>query len=312
MQEEQDAERDGPDFQLSGNQKENQVEQDGKKDDPGSQLLDYFSEVVSPFNTRKLTRSSDLPMAFQGIANFLVQNAPVESLFAIGLCWGLPIAGMPDVLTWTTAGEDLRPRSSPPIFPSWSWFAWEGAVQGEKKGISPQFQDTLRERGRPVPACKWDIVDIHTLSTPPSPDWSPNAESGRYIRIAAEQCVLEGWNHSLIGQVHGERFIWKEGFPLRNQGDRMTTWIFPDQPAEFTSRKVGNVELLAISEYTARLGTSRRYTFVKALWIERDKPRLGSRGQHVTVHRRGVAMVERELWDRHAVKNARHQILMLG
>ena len=42
-------------------------------------------------------------MAFQGIANFLVQNAPAESLFANGLYLRLPIAGMSDVLTWTTA-----------------------------------------------------------------------------------------------------------------------------------------------------------------------------------------------------------------
>jgi hypothetical protein len=307
-QKKKDAERGDTDFQLPETQEEKQVEQLG----PSSQLLGYFSEVVSPFNTRKLTSSSDLPMAFRGIANFLAQNAPAESLFANGLCWGLPIAGMPDVLTWTAAGEDLRPRSSPPIFPSWSWFEWEGAVQGEKKRLAKDHFQTFNSRGRPSPACEWDIGNIHATSALPSLTWSSDAENGRYIRIVAETRVFNNWSHIIGGQVFKETFVWSEGFPLKNHdGTKILAMLFPDQLVEFASRNVAAVELLAVSEFTARLGDSPTLTFVKALWIERDEPRPECQAGHVTVHRRGVAIVERELWDEEVVKNTERKVLML-
>jgi hypothetical protein len=63
------------------------------------QLQNYFSDIVRHYNTRNFTHPSDLPGAFEGIAYFLVQNTPPASLFAQGLCWGLPVAHILHALT---------------------------------------------------------------------------------------------------------------------------------------------------------------------------------------------------------------------
>lgn len=261
--------------------KHDEGQQKSDSNDLDEQLRAYFSDVVRLYNTRALTHTSDVPRAFQGIANYLVQNAPASSLFARGLSWGLPVAHMPHALTWCSSGEDLRPRDPSLGFPSWSWFAWEGDVS-----VDPVLPELELVAGF-VPICKWDMVE--DLSTPgsPSSSISPNAEGGGFVRLTTERCVLR----------------------LDYMGNGAVSL---DQPEEFGRKSESPQEFLAISELVAafRGGSPRKY--VKALLIVRQEPRSATYGQHSIVYRRGVAILEREVWDRRVVKSWRPEVLMLA
>ena len=74
----------------------------------------YLSKVVTPFNTRNFTFSSDLPRAFEGAAQYLFKNTTRGRLFDQGACLGLPLACMPHALTWYS-DENLRSREPAPL-----------------------------------------------------------------------------------------------------------------------------------------------------------------------------------------------------
>ncbi|KAK1834041.1 heterokaryon incompatibility protein-domain-containing protein [Podospora conica] len=107
---------------------------------PFKDLEHYFQGLVKHYNTRSFTDASDLPRAFEGIAQALTQNATPGSLFSQGLCWGLPVANLCQALTWCAGEPSLRPRNQALGFPSWSWMAWEGSINAQ---AVPQWLDIL-------------------------------------------------------------------------------------------------------------------------------------------------------------------------
>ncbi|KAK1834040.1 heterokaryon incompatibility protein-domain-containing protein, partial [Podospora conica] len=99
--------------------------------DPFALFAELTHTIISPYNSRSFTHTSDLPRAFAGIAQALTQTAAPRTPFRQGFCWGLPVAHLPYALTWCAAEENLRPRDRALGFPSWSWMAWEGSVSSE-------------------------------------------------------------------------------------------------------------------------------------------------------------------------------------
>lgn len=267
----------------------------------------YLSSVVSPYNTRNLTHPSDLVRAFEGIAHFLVHDAAPGSLFAQGLCWGLPVAHLPYALTWTTMQEPLRLRDPDLGFPSWSWFAWEGGVMAHGKRDAGL---TLYRKlaGRYVPMCECTLVDRRL--TPASPSALPfvDSQGGKRIRIVAQKSIfdVEGLNMEpsrnafIFRSMNGSVALYPD------QIDRM--WAPRRRWNDSRVPDFSSLELVGISEFVADSGDA---AWVEALWVVQHNVDSADTDQHGAVYRRGVAVVERKVWNKACLNRGERFTVML-
>ncbi|KFA60137.1 hypothetical protein S40285_09600 [Stachybotrys chlorohalonatus IBT 40285] len=96
-----------------------------------------YRVTVENFTSRDITKKCDILNAFRGI------EAKMEPIFRSSFLYGLPQSELDYCLMWEPVGEIRRrvcpdtdcknlgcpsPNSLEPIFPSWSWAGWEGAV----------------------------------------------------------------------------------------------------------------------------------------------------------------------------------------
>ncbi|KAK3304224.1 heterokaryon incompatibility protein-domain-containing protein [Chaetomium strumarium] len=103
----------------------------------GSINTETYRRTVENFTSRDITKKCDILNAFRGI------EARMEPIFRSGFLYGLPQSELDYGLMWEPVGEIKRrvcrdvdcknlgcpsPNSLDPIFPSWSWAGWEGAV----------------------------------------------------------------------------------------------------------------------------------------------------------------------------------------
>ncbi|KAK5993738.1 hypothetical protein PT974_07175 [Cladobotryum mycophilum] len=89
--------------------------------------LDTFSNtmlytgLLSDYTSRQMTNEGDSLNAFLGVL-----SAFERRLFTTGFICGLPLQSHPESLAWIH-GRQVTPKRRP-LFPSWSWAGWQGAV----------------------------------------------------------------------------------------------------------------------------------------------------------------------------------------
>lgn len=250
------------------------------------QLEAFLEKIVSNINIRNFSYESDLPLAFDGIAFYLAQTASPKTLFSKGLSWGLPLAHFLYSLTWSTDGEDLRPRGSESQFPSWSWFSWEGAITATRESHHSAFGFSQLSIAKPI--CDYSFIENPRVSMDLQP--TSKDQGGRYVRIVGEKFVSKSTKWHL--DAYGFYFI-DDVWPFRYG------ILYPDQLVDFGEEQ--SIELLGITifEGVSDDKTMKTITFVKALWIARGKG--GSASLPDLYYRRGVAIIQQELWDRHTI-----------
>jgi len=292
------------------------------------QLYDYIKEAVNPFNARSFTNSSDVPHAFEGIAHFLTHNAAPGTLFADGIIWGLPIARLPQSLTWI-GGEDLRPRDTSLEYPSWSWFSWEGEITplpwlAHSHILSHVALRYMSNRDEFLtnytPICTFDIIDSGSLLVMPSmqPNQSPTEpfeEPGTaLVRLSAEICVLEseGW-------MEAPGRLYKLDPSSRFRG---RTVLIPDLASDMRSytMSTSTLELVGISECEEKAAnyfegremfSASTASIVRALWVVRCGPGSSNVPRDGYFKRHGVAIVDRNVWDKHRLYGGKRVITLL-
>lgn len=299
-----------------------------------NQFVAYIDEAVAPFNTRNFTHQSDVVPAFEGIANFLEQGSNLRgSIYSGGLCWGLPLAYFPQALTWTTKGEDLRPRDPSLGFPTWSWFAWEGSVAADKlffpaespiSFIIPDSEyESKIEWGFTLST--WD----RSSSSDPAAAATAAAPGGRHcprgIRLVAPRSVVRPEDGRLYrGTSTGWPFHW-----ISRDVSRPAI-LLADRPSELgvDYYATSQVQLVFIAKFEAAVGFSSgdpvlSARFVKALWVTRLDPSpaveeelpgradCGGGGKYLRVRRLGVAIVHYSLWDRYAEPGGQRLVTIL-
>ena len=279
------------------------------------QFATFVEEAVQPLNTRRFTDTVDLPPAFEGIAHFLSQDSPPDSIYFKGFCWGLPLAHFPYALTWTTDGEDLRPRDRTLGFPSWSWLAWEGKVAGDKPSLPADAPFTgiswIGEAQPEQAICEWEIA-----LGPVSERAASSFHGGypRQIRLVAQYCVACPTSQATLVSVTSS----DRPFHWISMDKHHPAWLLANRPSELRvtdGLNVGNMELVGISEFEAlisrfeeRFGSSKKYknpsraSFIKALWvvrldIESSSDGAENRSTEPCFRRLGVAIVEKGLWN---------------
>jgi hypothetical protein len=287
----------------------------------------YCTAIVSPYNRRNFTRASDLPRAFEGLAQALTQNAAPGSLFSQGLCWGLPVAYLPNALTWCPAEEHLRPRDQALGFPSWSWMAWEGTIRSYRALYG---RVEFKPKVKLVPMCEWDIVYPSSESTPRhSSLQSPNYDQRTTIRVTGEMCTVDVG--SWIYREPEPRWRLQTGYWQATLGTPRAAFIpshlvalFPDQVDGILNHSVKSVDLLGISKFEAsyrgfsppngrQVHDSESSTYVKALWVIRsDEASVVGGGSTVPrFQRRGVAIVSMKGWRRGRQKGGKRLKVLL-
>lgn len=257
----------------------------GEERDEGESDLDvalrvYFSAIVQQLNTRQFTYPSDLPRAFDGIAFYLEKTAPPNSLFAQGLCWGLPISHFLKSLAWSSSGEDLRPRTLNPKPPSWSWYNFEGLVTPTCERDRSSFPYLKPKYYRPM--CRW------TFAKGPSrlqtEDVLPSAASSQCVEIVGEMSKIP------------IRKMYEDGDTSTDDDDFTGPdefrAIYPDRHDD--DYKSPHIELLGLYRFDAGKRGAKMQTFMKALWIAHDDGNL--EGAVPVVYRRGVAIVNWVTW----------------
>ena len=263
------------------------------------QLEAFLQKIVSNINIRNFSYESDLPLAFDGIAFYLTQTASPKSLFSKGLTWGLPLAHFLYSLTWSTDGEDLRPRGSDSQFPSWSWFSWEGTITATRESHHSAFGFSQLSVAKPI--CDYSFIESPSASL--DSQLTSNDQGGRYVRIVGEKFVSQSTKWHI--DAYGFYFIddvWPFRFGI----------LYPDQLVDFGEEQ--SVELLGITTFQGVSDDKavKTITLVKALWISRDKRGSANSSSPDVYYRRGVAIIQQELWDRHTVNEDERSTVILA
>lgn len=277
----------------------------------------YLSEVVTSFNTRNFTLLSDLPRAFEGIAQYLSKNATRGSLFDQGVCWGLPIAHMPQALAWRADRESLRLREPALGLPSWSWFACEGSVtpihtRGKSSSRNLDYGYDIDPTG--MLACEWSIDDSSSMSRPKAPHVSTPlgtcSQWWKRLRVVAARCIIKPASRGF--EVKRTGYHWSGSYLTEvKEGTRGSATVFPDRidgkvPDEF--------EFLALTEGTRspiKRSSADKQTLpvVVALWVVRaEHTEFGSED---TFHRRGVAVIATDQWVEHCLNDGKPLVTFL-
>ena len=98
-----------------------------------------YCRCVEEYTSRKMSFDSDGLNAFAGISRLM------EKFLQSEMIYGMPKRFMLESLGWCSRGSILRRRTqitidekgetvNRPIFPSWSWVAWDGTIQFEHTG----------------------------------------------------------------------------------------------------------------------------------------------------------------------------------
>lgn len=96
----------------------------------GATLWDAYAHAVSVYTRRSMTLQSDAVNAFLGIADKLRQGVNTK------FWYGMPEFALVEALMWQPRGSLKRRRAADgtPLFPSWSWGAWQGHVSYRSRG----------------------------------------------------------------------------------------------------------------------------------------------------------------------------------
>lgn len=107
-----------------------------------------YARAVEGYSVRSLSFDSDALNAFAGIMNYL------RPIMRSGYVYGLPETELDEALLWQPVGlikRRLDSDSGQPIFPSWTWAGWIGAV-------SYLYADVFSE-------VTWRAMDNHGYSS---------------------------------------------------------------------------------------------------------------------------------------------------
>ncbi|KAK0719836.1 heterokaryon incompatibility protein-domain-containing protein [Lasiosphaeris hirsuta] len=90
-------------------------------DDGNLKMLGY-NGFIHDYTSREMTNDTDSLNAALGVLAQLKLQ-----VFPEGFVWGLPLKSNPESLGWFHARDSAPPKRRP-LFPSWSWAGWRGAV----------------------------------------------------------------------------------------------------------------------------------------------------------------------------------------
>jgi hypothetical protein len=86
------------------------------------EIVSILASLLGTYTARQMTFDGDSLNGFLGVISMLEKTA-----FPAGFNQGLPLTDYPEMLGWIH-GEQVLPKRRP-LFPSWSWAGWEGAIR---------------------------------------------------------------------------------------------------------------------------------------------------------------------------------------
>ncbi|KAI0096786.1 HET-domain-containing protein [Nemania sp. FL0031] len=164
-----------------------------------------LNSVIALFNSRVLTKPTDVLYSFSGIQTMLE-----EQMFPDGLLYGLPEFYFDIALLWVPGKYSRLVRRRPgsdfggdPLFdklPSWSWMGWQGGVQFLH---DIEFEATADNHkfGFTSPITKWFTAESPELQPGRSirSQWRKFRRSGR--GPLPEDLLPEGWSKEIFSHT---------------------------------------------------------------------------------------------------------------